>query len=461
MAGDAVVLTVTWLGLTVARSWLREAWTWDLIPGEAVLHDVDVEMHAWLIALIVPAWLLALSREGTYAPNVARSRLGLTPRLLRAGFVATLGVLGLCFLGHATDYLSRSLFVGFSVAAVFALAAGRWALGFFVRSRGRPLDGWQVLLVGSVAEVSPLQDAIAAHPEWGIEVVGRVGATPRDDGALGGLDALDPVLDAHPVDQVFVAGGRWDEAVLQRVADVCEERGVRFGMGANFLGLRTARAELDDLEGFPILTFSSTPSSTDALALKRLLDIVGALFLGMLSAPLLVLTPLLIRLQDGGPALFTQERVGQHGRRFRMLKFRSMRVNAEAERASMDHLNEMSGPVFKVGADPRVTRVGSLIRRWSIDELPQLWNVLRGEMSLVGPRPPLPDEVGHYERWQLRRLSMQPGLTCIWQVSGRSELDFDDWMRLDLEYIDNWSLGLDLKLLMMTVPAVLLGTGAR
>jgi len=127
----------------------------------------------------------------------------------------------------------------------------------------------------------------------------------------------------------------------------------------------------------------------------------------------------------------------------------------------MDHLNEMSGPVFKVEADPRVTRLGSLIRRWSIDELPQLWNVLRGEMSLVGPRPPLPDEVGHYERWQLRRLSMQPGLTCIWQVSGRSELDFDDWMRLDLEYIDNWSLGLDLKLLMMTVPAVLLGTGAR
>jgi len=158
---------------------------------------------------------------------------------------------------------------------------------------------------------------------------------------------------------------------------------------------------------------------------------------------------------------FVQQRSGLYGRPFPMIKFRSMVVDAEARKSDLGHLNEMDGPVFKMARDPRVTRVGRVIRKLSIDELPQLWNVLRGEMSLVGPRPPIPAEVAKYERWQMRRLSMKPGITCIWQVSGRNEVDFETWMKLDLEYIDNWSLFLDLKLLLKTVPVVLVGAGAR
>lgn len=170
---------------------------------------------------------------------------------------------------------------------------------------------------------------------------------------------------------------------------------------------------------------------------------------------------LMIWLEDGGPVLFAQRRVGRFGHEFTMYKFRSMRQHAEAERAGLEAENEMDGPVFKIRHDPRITRVGRWLRRSSIDELPQLVNVLFGEMSLVGPRPPLPDEVARYQPWQRRRLSMKPGLTCIWQVSGRSRLDFETWMRLDLEYIDNWSLALDVKLLARTIPAVLSGDGAR
>ncbi len=195
--------------------------------------------------------------------------------------------------------------------------------------------------------------------------------------------------------------------------------------------------------------------------IKRGIDLTGSALALLVTSPLLALVAVLVKLEDGGPVFFAQERAGLYGRRFQMYKFRSMAVDAEARKESLAHLNEMSGPVFKMRDDPRITRVGRWIRRLSIDELPQFYNVLRGEMSLVGPRPPIPLEVARYERWQMRRLSMKPGITCIWQVSGRNEVDFDTWMRLDLEYIDNWSLFLDLKLLMKTVPVVIAGSGAR
>jgi exopolysaccharide biosynthesis polyprenyl glycosylphosphotransferase len=190
------------------------------------------------------------------------------------------------------------------------------------------------------------------------------------------------------------------------------------------------------------------------------MDVVVALGGLVVLSPILALAALAVKLQDGGPVFFVQERSGLYGRPFPMLKFRSMVIDAEAQKAKLEAQNEMSGPVFKMKADPRITRVGAFLRKSSIDELPQIWNVLRGEMSIVGPRPPLPAEVARYERWQMRRLSMRPGLTCIWQVSGRNKVDFDNWMRLDLEYIDSWSLFLDIKLILLTFPVVLTGRGA-
>ena len=197
-----------------------------------------------------------------------------------------------------------------------------------------------------------------------------------------------------------------------------------------------------------------------ALAWKRTTDLVLSLVLLGLALPVILLVTIAIKLSAGGAVLFRQRRCGLNGRVFTLYKFRTMCADAEGRRDEVAHLNEMGGPVFKSRYDPRVTRIGRVLRKFSLDELPQLWNVLRGDMSLVGPRPPIPEEVAQYQRWQRRRLSMKPGLTCLWQISGRNEVDFDRWMQLDLEYIDSWSPMLDLKILLKTIPAVLSGRGA-
>jgi len=194
---------------------------------------------------------------------------------------------------------------------------------------------------------------------------------------------------------------------------------------------------------------------------KRLLDVVGASLILLVISPLLLVVALLVKLTSRGPAVFRQERAGMNGRVFTLYKFRTMVQGAEMDRAKLESKNEMDGPVFKIKEDPRITGVGKFLRKTSIDELPQLWNVVKGDMSLVGPRPLPTYEVEKFEPWQRRRMSMRPGITCLWQVSGRNKVTtFVEWMRLDLEYVDRWSLGLDLKILLRTIPAVLGGRGA-
>jgi exopolysaccharide biosynthesis polyprenyl glycosylphosphotransferase len=210
----------------------------------------------------------------------------------------------------------------------------------------------------------------------------------------------------------------------------------------------------------PLLSFTTTPNNPNLLALKRVLDLVLGSVILVMAAPLFVIVPILIKLTSRGPVFFEQVRCGLNGRQFVFRKFRSMVDGADELKKDIEHLNEVKDPVFKMSSDPRVTTIGHFLRRSSIDELPQLYNVIRGDMSLVGPRPPLPDEVERYHPWQRRRLSMKPGLTCLWQVSGRSELGFDDWVALDLYYIDHWSPWLDLQILLRTIPAVFSARGA-
>jgi exopolysaccharide biosynthesis polyprenyl glycosylphosphotransferase len=218
--------------------------------------------------------------------------------------------------------------------------------------------------------------------------------------------------------------------------------------------------ELDELDGVPLLTFTTSPNNAFALALKRLLDIVLSFVLLVLGLPVVLLVAIAIKLTSSGSVLFRQTRCGLNGRRFTLYKFRTMVEGAEARQRELLPYNEMDGPVFKITDDPRVTTLGRVLRRFSLDELPQLWNVLKGDMSLVGPRPPIPEEVAKYQRWQRRRLAMKPGLTCLWQISGRNELPFQRWIELDLQYIDSWSPWLDFKILVKTIPAVLSGRGA-
>jgi exopolysaccharide biosynthesis polyprenyl glycosylphosphotransferase len=224
---------------------------------------------------------------------------------------------------------------------------------------------------------------------------------------------------------------------------------------------KVSNVTMEFLENVPLLTFSTTPDHAFELLVKRVMDIVLSAILLAVLFPLMVLVGILIKLTSKGPMIYKQIRCGLYGRRFVLYKFRSMNDGAEDVLWEIKHLNEMDGPVFKMRNDPRVTPPGRFLRKSSIDELPQFWNVLKGDMSLVGPRAPLPEEVREYSRWQRRRLSVKPGITCLWQVSGRNEIDFHEWMKLDLHYIDNWSLLLDLKILLRTFPVVLLGKGAR
>jgi exopolysaccharide biosynthesis polyprenyl glycosylphosphotransferase len=276
------------------------------------------------------------------------------------------------------------------------------------------------------------------------------------------LGELDSILSDQAVDEVLVALpiNKYSDLV-ETIVRRCEEQGIIVRVRTEMFNLRLARSYTDDLEGVPVVTIQSGPHDDWQLIAKRLVDIVAstALLLGLL--PVFAIVALLIGLDSSGPVFFAQERVGFNKRRFKMIKFRTMVNGSDQQQHTLEHLNEAAGAAFKIKNDPRVTRVGKLLRRFSIDELPQLFNVLKGDMSLVGPRPlPVRDVERIDIRWHKRRFSIKPGITCLWQVNGRSNITFDYWVKMDLEYIDNWSLGLDLKILLKTIPAVLKGSGA-
>ena len=278
---------------------------------------------------------------------------------------------------------------------------------------------------------------------------------------LGPAICLEALLKERVVDEVYLASGEEaHHAEMQAAIHACERYGIPFALPAN--RFRITRAEPRDhaavSDGY--VHYLSWRYRPVQLMLKRVFDIVASCAALVLLTPLMITVAGAIRATSRGPILFRQERVGRLGRHFHMLKFRSMVENAEALRAQMVQQNEQSGPVFKIRRDPRITTVGRFIRKFSIDELPQFINVLRGEMTIVGPRPPLPREVEQYEAWQRRRLSVRPGITCVWQVSGRNDIGFDRWMYLDMQYIDNWSLAHDFQLVFKTVPVVLFGKGA-
>jgi exopolysaccharide biosynthesis polyprenyl glycosylphosphotransferase len=266
-------------------------------------------------------------------------------------------------------------------------------------------------------------------------------------------ESVDEVLVALPMDKY----GPLVETIVRH----CEEQGIIVRVRTQMSNLQVARSYVDDLQGVPVMTIQSGPADGWQLVMKRFIDIVGSAALLLALVPLFAIVALLIKIDSPGAILFAQERVGYNKRRFGVLKFRTMVVEADKQQDMIEHLNEVEGPVFKIRKDPRITRVGAFLRRFSIDELPQLVNVLKGEMSLVGPRPLPVRDVQRIEiQWHKRRFSIKPGITCLWQVNGRSDIGFNEWVRMDLDYIDKWSLGLDLLILVKTIPAVFKGSGA-
>ncbi|HLJ13327.1 MAG TPA: sugar transferase [Bryobacteraceae bacterium] len=366
--------------------------------------------------------------------------------------------------------LSRSFLVFFAVYSWILLCLFRLNAGNLVGLIRREFGALHyVMVVGLGESARRLGQALEQSAGYGIRLLGFLSEDPVEPGRKLQLtrsydvlpvENLPQLLRGQVIDEIIFAVDSRRLAGLEDVFLLCDEEGVRTRVAVDFFPHVNSEVYLDRLGQAPLLTFAAAPHDEIRLFLKRTIDVLLAGAGLFLLAPLMALIVLLIRVTSPGPAIFRQQRCGLNGRRFTFYKFRSMCDNAEELKATVAHLNRRE-TAFKIPNDPRLTPVGRYLRKFSIDEWPQLWNVLRGDMSVVGPRPAVPEEVQNYKGWQRRRLRMRPGLTCLWAIAGRDTLDFETWMKMDMQYIDSWSLALDWKIILRTIPRVLTGRGAH
>lgn len=412
--------------------------------------------YVWLYLVLIPAAPLLLEANGFYDRPLLGPRKGIIwPLFKGCGLTTIVLILAIYFLRLT---LARSVIIWFGFISFCLVLLKEEALRLVYTSKltqaqlKRPF-----LLVGSADELNRLRAHVQAHRLDEIDIVAEVNLDEKT------IDDVVNLMHEHSASGVIIAVPSNKLQLAEAVIRACETEGVEAWLMMDFLNAQISRPSFDSFHGKPVLVFRSTPEPSWQSVAKQLIDFVGAAVLLVLLLPVFAIIALLIKLTSPGPVLFRQLRCGLNGKPFTMYKFRTMVTDAEQRKQELAVFNEMSGPVFKMTNDPRVIPVGRFLRKYSLDELPQLYNVLRGEMSLVGPRP-LPvaevkcfDELSHR-----RRLSVKPGLTCLWQIMGRNKVaDFKEWVRLDLEYIDNWSLWLDLKILLKTIPAVLRAEGAK
>jgi len=463
---SSIIIFITDILITVG-AYLLAFWIRDTFTSHFTAPRPPFDVHIQLLIMIIPLWSLLFMGFRTF--DSLR-----TKTFFQAGFDVLKVVLsGSLLIGFGVFFsksilVSRFVIFSFALLDFMLLTAERFCIReYLAYRRSKGLDLINVLVVGTGKEAEEMARIIQNHRIWGLNLLGFVSLRPRYKNKeivgyriLGDKSNFITILHQNIVDEVIFASSKQDLTKMEELFLICEEEGIKTRVTLNAFPHLFARVYLEELQDIPLLTFCTTPSDEFALFIKRVMDIIISAILLILVLPVFAITLMLIKLESKGPVFFKQIRSGLNGRKFTLLKFRSMVVNAEEMQRELLHLDETDGPIFKIKDDPRVTKVGRFIRKTSIDELPQLINVLKGDMSLVGPRPPIPEEVEKYERWQRRRLSMKPGLTCIWQVSGRSSIGFKRWMNMDLEYIDKWSLGLDIKILLKTIPVVLLGKGA-
>jgi len=425
------------------------------------------KMNWPLTISIVPIWLILLSFLGVYRDFRTRTFNKELIITVKAGLLSIV-VFGSIFFILQMKFTSR-LYIGvFTFTTGLCLIAEKRLVSIFLdRMHEHGFNKINLLIVGTGRRAQEFIRVVKDHASWGLRIVGLIddehglyGKEIEGYRVLGRIQDIPFILHRKVIDRViFVVPRLW----LHRLDDVilaCEREGIATSISMDLYDLRIAKVRQTNLNGFPLLEFETFHAKEWQLFLKRIMDIILSIFFLILTLPIYLIAAIAIKLSSEGPIFFSQERCGVNGRKFKLYKFRSMIVGAEMKKKLIEKMNEMDGPVFKIKQDPRITRVGYFIRKLSIDELPQLINVLKGDMSIVGPRPPLPVEVEMYQLWQRRRLSLKPGITCVWQVSGRNKITFDRWMEMDLEYIDNWSLWLDIKILIKTVFVVLLGYGA-
>ncbi|NUM55914.1 MAG: sugar transferase [Candidatus Hydrogenedentes bacterium] len=431
----------------------------------------DVIDHRFYFGLFILAWLLGASDQRLFASQRGDSLL---TQLIAIGrtLAFSLGVSLVLMLFFFRQSIDREYFGLFGGAVIIYILVFRVAMRLFLWSiRRRGYNFRQILIIGANPRARHLVEIMISHGQYGYHLVGLLDDEPDrvkfldefNVEYLGGVHDLERILLEHVIDEVYIClPVRKYYTTINSAAHLCEGVGVPVRLIADLFPLRVATSRVHQLEDIPLLSLSAIPEAQGQLILKRTIDMIAsAAFLLVIAWWLFPLLGAIIKLESKGPMFFLQDRVGLNGRKFKCIKFRSMVANAEALKESLAAHNEADGPVFKMKDDPRMTRFGRFIRKTSIDELPQFFNVFLGDMSLVGPRPPVPKEVAQYSWDQRRRLSVRPGITGLQQVSGRSDLSFDEWVELDLAYIDNWSLEQDLRILVRTLQVVLTGRGAR
>jgi len=451
---DSIVISLAYLFAFILRSIIKE-------------EEITLSKFAVALAIAIPYWCLTLYANGIYLSMRTRSYLEILWSLIKSAVITFLMLGTFIFLFKLT-FMSRLfflLFTGLSFLFIWLEKTALFMSSHYVRRQG--LNMRRLLIVGTGNRAADFIRKADQHPEWGFEILGAIDDEPgrgvHQVGRLdivGSLEDIPRIFHKDAVDEVVFVVPRSRLNSLQNAINTCETEGVVVTVAVDLFDTKLARSSVTELDGMPLLHFKTTHAKEWELLIKRLFDFAASgLGIFMLS-PFFLILAILIKATSKGPVFFKQDRLGLSGRKFTLYKFRTMRIGAQDVLNDVIDLNAMTTPEFRDKKTRWITPIGRLLRKFSLDELPQLFNVFVGHMSFVGPRPTVPDEVEKYKAWQRRRFSMKPGITCLWQVNGRNNIAFEDWMKLDLEYLDNWSLWQDAKILLKTVPVVLFGIGA-
>jgi len=458
---DALLMLLAFAGAYAVR------YVWQIGRTVDPANQVGIQAYLAFACLLVIVCLLSFRFSHVYPYKVGRSVVEETYMIGTATTLAVVVLSGINLIYQPLSY-SRLLFLYTAILITLFLGISRLLIiqaRLHLRHYGIGVK--RVLLVGAGDMGRMVMRTVMARPELGYQVVGflddNLAKGQTDIGpfkALGPLENCQEVLAQYTIDNVIICLPWQSHRMIQRLLRTCEHHRIRAQIVPDFFQLTKDQLQVEELDGIPLLSTRTLSIQGWNLVLKRAADLLMTSVLGLLALPLILLIALAIRLDSQGPIIYQQKRIGKNGKPFTCHKFRSMVTDADALRPVIADQNEATGPLFKMRNDPRQTRVGRFLRRYSLDELPQLYNILCGEMSLIGPRPNLPFEVDQYQEWHKKRLSVSPGLTGLWQVSGRSDLTFDEMVLLDIYYVENWSLALDLHILLRSIPAVVRGRGA-
>jgi exopolysaccharide biosynthesis polyprenyl glycosylphosphotransferase len=460
--------------LTTAFSFVAAYFVWKwanlIFPGTPFGKEIKITYDfSWKIIVLAIIWVIVLTKLDAYTYQRFTSLRHEIKLVAKTSLLGTLILFAMDFILRF-EYIPRTYVGIFFIVNFSSLTLEKiivFNIAKQIRKRGK--DRKKVLVVGSGPKAKNFIETVESNIGWGLDIIGLVVDVDSlkekeryGRKILGSNQEIAEILHQYPVDEVIIcaSGNELNRIEFEEVFEICEREGVQIRVHSDFLGKLTKKVTVDHVYGLSIISYLNTPHNEWALYLKRLIDILVSGILLIMLLPVFIVIAIVVKLTSKGPVLYEWNVMGFNKKSFRSWKFRTMAKDADIQKESLMSLNEMKGPVFKIKNDPRITKVGRFLRKFSLDELPQLWSVFKGDMSLVGPRPAFPHELGRYESWHRRKLSIKPGITCLWQVNGRNKInDFNEWARMDLEYIDNWSLWLDFKILLKTVRVALEGTG--